>query len=300
MSKCAKNAVIASFVADSLALGAHWIYDTQLIDETIGRVDRLLPPPKDGYHPTKTGGDQTHYGDQTLVLLASIAANKRFERDHFARQWQALFDAYDGYVDHATKITLQNLAQGRPPKSAGSTSTDFSGAARIAPVIPAHHNDPDAMVEAVRAQTALTHNHPLVLDSAEFLARVVLAVLKGAKPLQAVQRAKADHFDREPFAQWIEAGIASAGRPTREVIKQFGQMCAVEGALPAVIHLTARYEDNLPEALIENVMAGGDSAARGMAVGMILGAAEHAADLPSSWLEELKNYTTLTGLLDAF
>ncbi|RLB33782.1 MAG: ADP-ribosylglycohydrolase family protein, partial [Deltaproteobacteria bacterium] len=31
--------VLASFVADSLALGAHWIYDTALIEKQFGRVD---------------------------------------------------------------------------------------------------------------------------------------------------------------------------------------------------------------------------------------------------------------------
>jgi len=39
-----------------------------------------------------------------------------------------------------------------------------------------------------------------------------------------------------------------------------------------VIHLIAKYENNLQDALIENVMTEGDSAGRGLLVGMILGA----------------------------
>ena len=36
--------VLASFVADSLALGVHWIYDTKSILKNFGRVESLLKP----------------------------------------------------------------------------------------------------------------------------------------------------------------------------------------------------------------------------------------------------------------
>jgi len=42
--------VLASFVADSLALGAHWIYDTALIEKQFGRVDNLMKPRSQSYH----------------------------------------------------------------------------------------------------------------------------------------------------------------------------------------------------------------------------------------------------------
>jgi hypothetical protein len=44
MTTQATAMVLASFAADSLALGAHWIYDTAEIDRRFGRVDRLLKP----------------------------------------------------------------------------------------------------------------------------------------------------------------------------------------------------------------------------------------------------------------
>ncbi|MBW1920300.1 MAG: hypothetical protein JRI96_09990 [Deltaproteobacteria bacterium] len=42
--------ILASFVADSLALGAHWIYDTALIEKQFGRVDNLMKPRSQSYH----------------------------------------------------------------------------------------------------------------------------------------------------------------------------------------------------------------------------------------------------------
>ena len=58
--------VLASFAADSLALGAHWIYDTESISKMFGRVDTFLKPSPNSYHATKDKGAFTHYGDQTL------------------------------------------------------------------------------------------------------------------------------------------------------------------------------------------------------------------------------------------
>jgi len=64
--------VMASFAADSLALGVHWIYDAAKIKQDFGRVDALRKPLPNSYHPTKEKGEFTHYGDQTFVLLEQI------------------------------------------------------------------------------------------------------------------------------------------------------------------------------------------------------------------------------------
>ena len=79
-------------------------------------------------------------------------------------------------------------------------------------------------------------------------------------------------FDREPYAKWVTDGLNSVEADTRQAMLDFGQMCEIEAAFPCLVHLIARYEDNLKEGLIENAMAGGDSAGRGLMVGMILGA----------------------------
>jgi ADP-ribosylglycohydrolase len=103
--------VMASFAADSLALGVHWIYDAEKIKQDFCRVDALRKPLPNSYHPTKEKGEFTHYGDQTFVLLESIAAKRGFDLSDFSTRWRDLFKTYRGYFDQATKMTLQNLAQ---------------------------------------------------------------------------------------------------------------------------------------------------------------------------------------------
>jgi ADP-ribosylglycohydrolase len=77
-----------------------------------------------------------------------------------------------------------------------------------------------------------------------------------------------------------------------------GQMCEIQAAFPAVIHLITKYEDNLKKGLVENIMAGGDSAGRGLTVGMVLGAHLGLDAIPSKWLSDLKAYQEIMGLMD--
>jgi ADP-ribosylglycohydrolase len=278
----------ASLAADSLALGVHWIYDTRVIDENFGRVESFVKPSEPTHHPTKDRGEFTHYGDQTMVLLESVAHCQGFDLSHFAESWQALFSSYKGYFDSATKATLRNFAAGKGPREAGSSSAELAGAARIAPLAYFYADDLDQLIAAARAQTALTHNHPEVIDSAEFFARAVYQTLQGAAPAAALREVAADHFARNPYSQWVEHGLRSVDTQTRQVIGQLGQSCETPAAFPSVIHLIAKYENDPERALVENVMAGGDSAGRGLIVGMVLGAHSSRAAIPARWISELK------------
>ncbi len=294
----AKAMVLGSFAGDALSLGVHWIYNTRVIDKKWGRVEKYLKPEKPTYHPTKDLGEFTHYGDQALVLLRSISENKGFDLEHFAKAWQSLFASYTGYLDEATKGTLENISAGKAWASAGSPSIELAGAARVAPIVYCFRNDLDKLIASARAQTAFTHNTEPVIESAEFFGRLVFKVLGGEAPTSAIRSTMAEGFQKEPFERWIEDGLDSVGVDTRQAILDFGQMCDVEGAFPSVIHLIGKYENNLREGLIENVMAGGDSAGRGLLAGMILGAHLGIEAIPEAWLKDLKTYQEVMELLD--
>ncbi len=294
----AAAAVWGALVADALALGAHWIYDTAQIDSQIGRVDHLMPPPPNSFHKTKQKGEFTHYGDQVMVLLTSLADSRAFDLAQFSTAWQTLFTEYDGYFDHATKDTLRNFKAGKRPHEAGSASTDLSGAARIAPLACLYAGDPQPLVDAARSQAAMTHNAPEVVDSAEFFARTLGYVLDGRPPLEALKAVQRDYFDRPPFDGWVDAGLHSVAESTRSVIQRFGQMCDVGAGFPGVVHLIASYTEGVEDILVANVMAGGDSAARGLLAGTILGAAAGLDGIPAHWREALVQRRRIQELLD--
>jgi len=96
----------------------------------------------------------------------------------------------------------------------------------------------------------------------------------------------------------VKAGIQSRTEDTRQTIEKFGQMCSVPAALPSTIHLIVKYEDNLSEALIENIMAGGDSSARGMLAGFIIGSYQGIDSIPDSWLTDMIAYEKILGLMN--
>jgi len=300
MQEQARSMVLASFVADSLALGAHWIYDTAKIDQQFGRITELLSPREGTYHPSKNLGDFTHYGDQSFHLLEHLTTHDgHFDITEYSRDWQTFMIKYQGYIDKASKETLKNLEEGKRPATCGSRSTDLGGPARIAPLIYCYRENLDEMLTAVKAQTAFTHSGPGVLDGAVFLARSCHAVLLGATPREAFEQVLADSKDSSELHLRLRNCLELAlTTDTRLQIKEFGQACAINAALPGAMYTVLKNEDSLEEALIETVMAGGDSAARGMVVGMLLGAYQGRDKIPPHWLEKLSKYKQIMGALD--
>jgi ADP-ribosylglycohydrolase len=294
----AEAMVQCSFAADSLALGVHWIYDTTQLAAEHGRVEDFMSPKKNPYHANKEKGGFTHYGDQALVLLRSVSACNGFDLLDFSRRWQTLFKDYDGYLDQATKGTLENFAMGKGPEHSCSLSNDLAGAARISPLFLCCRDNLDQLITAARSQTEMTHGDPLTVDSAEFFARVAWKTLRGIAPSVAVVEVVEERFSDSLIAEWTGKGLASRSEESVSAILRFGQSCHTPEAFPGVIHLIAKYEDALTEALIQAVMAGGDNAARGMMVGMVLGAHLGKEKLPVQWVEGLEKASEIRHLMD--
>ncbi|MCP4117257.1 MAG: ADP-ribosylglycohydrolase family protein [Desulfobacteraceae bacterium] len=298
MKEKAQAMVMASLAADSLALGVHWIYDAMKIKSEHGLVDRLLAPKQDSYHPTKKKGEFTHYGDQTLVLLESVAASGGFDLGDFYQRWQALFKEYDGYLDMATKGTLGKIARGKSPNCCGSDSNDIAGASRIAPLILSLRDKPDQLVEAVRAQTMMTHQDMTTLDCAEFFSLVALECLNGALPSQAVRNVAKEEFSDSPIGQWTRQGIEAREEESVPAVIRFGQSCHTTDAFAGIIQIIAKYEGDLARGVVQAVMAGGDNAARASITAMILAAHQGLDSKTREWFQGLVKKATIEQFLD--
>jgi ADP-ribosylglycohydrolase len=288
MSKI-RSAILASFVADSLALGAHWEYDRERITRELGRVDRLLAPRLNTHHAGKEAGDLSHYGDQTLLLLEAVAETGDFSLARFAARWQQMMVHYNGYIDRASRDALTRFTEGLPPDKTGAVTSDFSGASRVAPLLAVLGDHEDRLAAAARAQCLMTHGSVLVADGAEFMARAAHALLQGQNVPQALATAAGADYAQLPAQDWLAFADMHAALEGCEAVSRFGQACGMKGAFMSVVHLAVRYENAPAEALVENVMGGGDSCARGLALGMLLGA-RHGQDwIPVHWLSGLRS-----------
>ncbi len=284
-----KGLLYGALAADSLALAPHWIYDQAEIERRFGRVTDLQAAPADGYHAGKPLGAQTHYGDQALILLESLeACGGNFVMEDFARRWRRYWQDSTSYRDHATKDTLAHFEEGRGLTRAGSDSTELGGASRLAPLLLALRGEEQpTIIAAVRAQTAMTHASAEVIDSAEFIARVVFLLMRGVTIPSALEMASGLPYRTLQPGAYLQQAQAKSGISTAQAVAELGQSCPLGKALPSVFAILLEHGDNPETALIENVMAGGDSAARGMMLGTILGAAHGYRAIPQRWIEPL-------------
>ncbi len=262
--------VLASLYGDAFALGPHWIYDQAAIRQNFGDIRELTEPLPNGYHQSKHRGDFTHYGDQTLFLLKEIIGNDGFDLQTVKKQWADYMTDYTGYLDNASRRTLKNVADAKPDP-VGSPSHDLSAAGRIAPFI-YHYDDDERLLQKVEEQTRMTHNNDEVVETALYFSRVCVQVLAGV-PIKDAVLQQLDQVTLNEVRELIDQGIKAADKDSIEALKAFGTTCAVAHSLPGTVQIILHHHDNLTDALSANVMAGGDSAARGLIIGAVLGAA---------------------------
>lgn len=282
----ARDFILPSLFGDALALGPHWIYDPSRIAGLYPGGIRDYDDPRSSYHPGKTAGDFTHLGDQSLALLESLA-------DHggplaaWPADWRAwaerIRDDKSSYFDGATRGTLESLAAGRKQPS---DSSDLAGAARIAPLFAAH-GDIVPLVAAARAQTALTHGDARVIDAAEFFARATFAIGEGAEIAEAFEESAFFPYSALPASDWLMAARHASSDLT-EHATALGLGCGIEGAFPITLALALCHEDDPVAALSANAMLGGDSAARGLLLGLLMGARHGVEAFPAGWTDRLK------------
>jgi ADP-ribosylglycohydrolase len=290
-----KAMLLGSFLGDVFVLGAHWIYNVKVIEARFGQYDAPHEPLPGGWHSGKHLGDYTHYGDQALLLYDYLKEwQGRYTDDGFRTVWRRYMNSYNGYMDIASKGSLEAFEKGG---LIGSQSDELGGAARIAPVL-YWVEDPAKALEAAVSQSRLTHNSEASLLATELFARMTLRTLEGAEQaVPDVLRASLD--DMRQAGQntalldgYLEAAEAAAGKSAADIAAALGQSCHAHHAIPVIFALLLTSSD-YRTVLSLNACIGGDSATRGMITGAILGARNGIDNLPADWLAVVKRLPEL-------
>ena len=175
------NLILGALVADAASMGLHWIYDQNHIRKIAPTNPEFREPSAKDYagvpayfaHAGRMKGAQSQYGEQTLVMLRSLVeTGGRFNLNHYAAAFQSHFGyggTFVGYIDHATRDTLDNLrrAEERAHETAKTIPFDGDPAVCNAMVIKAlsilKQNDPATQDARFEEAVRVTHDNDVIV-----------------------------------------------------------------------------------------------------------------------------------------
>lgn len=306
-------AVMGALVADSAALGLHWLYDPDRIaniEKTHGLVF-LQPNPghyadTKGYfaHGNKLSGDSSGYGELCLLMARHQAKHRQFNRIEYQTEYRNYFGpggAYVGYVDSPTRLTLQTLLPLKPadyPERSGADDDQFSALSTIPVVVAAHTGTQDALLEKIEQVVRLTNHNNDAVSAAQYIAIVLRKVLNGKSIQQALFHALP--LAGEKLSPLLKEALNAHTLNSLAIANRFGSACHVLEGIPVMAHI-AQHAINYRHAIEENIRIGGDSCGRAIMLGAIMAARPSQPGMPGSAipLEWLARYRKLSIAADA-
>ncbi|PHR54693.1 MAG: ADP-ribosylglycohydrolase [Arcobacter sp.] len=327
-----RGSFFGAIVGDALCLGSHYEYDAQKIWKAYGNapISKFMSPGEmmggqthgigwgeRNYHPGKSAGGTTDYGDYNILILEHLASmgspEKTFSVDELIPHWKKrLENGWGSWICTMTKTTYEQIRVGVETKHLGGPSNAMAIRHVAAH---AYYDNEDTLVQVAR-QAMFTHKETTALGGGEFFARVTHRVINGATPQDAIEEVavKMGGFYESKTAQAI-AKYKEATDTSTELSKEafvddlsitsmarlwdigrsepirVGKASPTEGTLPGSIYFILKYaneEDGLNRALAANAMVGGDNASRSIAIGMVLGAHFGIDALHKEWKESLE------------
>ena len=326
-----RGSFFGAIVGDALCLGSHYEYDAQKIwqaysdapiakfmspGEMMGGETHGIGWGSRNYHPGKTAGGTTDYGDYNILILEHLAEMgtppKVFSVDALIPHWKKRLEhGWGSWICTMTKQTYEQVHVGVATQHLGGPSNAMA----IRHVAAHAYYDDEETLAQVARQAMFTHKEASALGGGEFFARVTHRVINGQAPQDAIEEVaiKMGGFFETKTAQAI-AKYKEATDPAQELSKEFfvddlaltsmaklwdigrsepirvGKASPTEGTLPGSIYFILKYaneEDGLNRALQANAMVGGDNASRSIAIGMVLGAYFGIDALNKEWKASL-------------
>lgn len=294
--------ILGALIADSAALGLHWLYDTERIVDIAAKKGLVfLEPNKADYadtkgffaHSNKHAGDSSGYGEVGVLILKHFAKHGKFNRMEYQVEYCAHFGSggeYIGYIDTPTRVTLSTLAPLKPaefPPTSGADDDQFAALATIPVLVANHQGSQQALMKTVETVVRITNNNDVAVAAAQCAASVLYDQLQGTATKLALQHALP--FAGKKIRPLLEQALGYQTLDSVTVANKFGSACHVAEGLPLIFHI-AQHASNYRSAIEANILAGGDSCGRAMILGamMVTNHQDEAASIPLEWLSRYR------------
>ena len=209
-----------------------------------------------------------------------------------------------GYINGGSRRTLQALAshpgaRGDARKLLAADVNCLIAATHFLPLFFTTVDEERLVAEAV-STVYISHRNPDPVAAAEFLCRALYRIIHLDMPLVEALRSASERQGHPLITKWLrdaQAKVAEAQDPSSALSREgafvddtaitsmsrlwdigktepikIGKASPTVGALPSALYFALRYQSDPEEGLIANANCGGDSAARGIVIGMLLGA----------------------------
>lgn len=290
-----KDLIRFNFASDAFALGYHWTYDSALNYQTIVKEKfNYIEPLAKQFH-VRGKGEFGSYGDQNLILLESIAVNKKYSSEEFYKLWLNIWKPdYDEWIDQATQITLKT--------GKASTSNDLSPVSRISPLLLVKDMNNDNFYKNIESYIKMTHNNIEVIEFGKFIGKLIIKLdekkLTNKELLDLLDILKKEYSMIEKY---IDIGIELQDKTPEDIIKlSFPTVCEIDASGPLTIYLFLKFRDN-PENMFKwNAILDGDTCSRAGILSTLISADGNFPDFTKKWYKLLKRKDEIEKYLSNF
>eukprot|EP01134_Creolimax_fragrantissima_P006223 CFRG6223T1 len=330
-----KTALWGMFVADALAMPAHWFYNEQAIRQLYGRIVDFQAPHKNHpdsflhhfgqepvigsvilhgkkdlwqtpgihYHEGLKKGENTLNAQLSRVVMQTVIEHGKYDSADFLENYIEFMvnpgNHNDTYADSFHRDFFSNFAKNVSPfECAGNETPDSPSAGAmvmIAVVAFTFYDDVERAKEECIKHIRLTHKSECLELFVINYVELLLGVLHGKNVTCACEEASMKSCGQSLKCCWSNNLL-----PDSQAVQNFGLGCHVTSSFPAVLFLAGKYDNNLEAALISNTNIGGSNVHRGSMIGAILGAAQGGDCIPQRWMEGLLDRAEIENEINQF
>lgn len=246
----------------------------------------------DGGHWGILAGQPTDDSEMALMLARSIVQNNGYDPAAALDAYLHWYSSPPFDIGGTTSAALSGARHGKTPqerlkgaKQHANTSSQANGSLmRISPLGIFGAGNPAAAADWARADSSLTHPHQVCRDAcAVFVAAVATAIASVRSAEECYQAALDEARRSSAAAPVVEALREATDRPPEDYQKQQGWvLVALQNAFYQLLHAPT-----LEEAVVQTVMAGGDTDTNAAIAGALLGAVHSREAIPPRWLRSI-------------
>lgn len=264
--------------------------------------DQQWRVPGTHYHQNLKPGENTLNVQLARMLMEMLVEMNGYDAEAYLKRYAEFMlspDSHnDTYISESHRDFFTNYARGRALGECAVESNSMGGLAVAMPLAFYYWKDKNLAFKLLQQHLAATHKGESTYRVACLLVNTFIHLMRG-HDLETALFIHAKEETPNALLSFTYRRWRNQYQDEEVVRKYLKTGPHIDSAVPLIIYLALKYQDDVEAALIANANLGGDSCPRGAILGMLLGAAQGCEQIPAELVEGLTAYSELDNLSDS-